>query len=125
MQDWLLGVVTDLCAAFDAEFDRLWRGARRGMLYPDWLAPGDATLAAVKRHIWHHALGFCGCEMRRRCLSLAHNADFETIAYLALRARLVARNLEMGRCLLVARGGFPDAAALVAAARSHDEKDFA
>lgn len=125
MQDWLLSVIADLCAAFDGEFARLWHSERRGMLYPERLAPGDAALADIRRHIWRDAIGFCGCEMHRRCLSLAHNADFETIADTGRRARLEARNLEMGRRLLVERDAVPDAAALVALAREHDGKDFA
>ncbi|EAR51947.1 hypothetical protein OG2516_13019 [Oceanicola granulosus HTCC2516] len=124
MQDWLLSVVTETCAAFEAEFARLWAEERAGILYPARLGHGDAALRGLMAHIWNDALGFCGCEMHRRCLSLAHNADFETISDTGLRARLEARNIEMGRQLLVARGQVPDASALAELAREHDGKDF-
>ena len=39
--------------------------------------------------------------MHRRCLSLAHNADFESIEDISLRATLEARNLLMGRELIL------------------------
>lgn len=125
MQDWLLSVVVDLCAAFDDAFARLWHGERRGILYPARVDPGDAALGDLRAHIWRDAMGFCGCEMHRRCLSLAHNAEFETIPDGALRARLEARNLALGRHLLVERDLVPDASALVEAARDHDGRDFA
>lgn len=123
MQDWLLSVIADCCAAFRAEFTALWQTERRGILFPDTLSPGKAALNGVLAHIWDDAMGFCGCEMHRRCLSLAHNADFETIADPALRAELEARNLMMGRHLLVERHSVPDVAALVALAREYDGKD--
>lgn len=125
MQEWLLSVITDCVTAFRAEFAALWRTERRGILYPDTLLPGDAALASVLAHVWTDAMGFCGCEMHRRCLSLAHNAEFERITDTARRARLEARNLMMGRHLLVERDSVPDAAALVALARDYNGRDFA
>jgi len=125
MQDWLLSVITDCVTAFRDEFALLWRTERRGILYPDTLLPGEAALGSVLSHVWMDAMGFCGCEMHRRCLSLAHNADFERIGDTALRARLEARNLMMGRQLLVERDSVPDAVALVALARDYNGRDFA
>ena len=48
--------------------------------------------------IWQNSLGFCGIEMHRRCLSLAHNADFERIDDLEKFSptRFVGRLLGMG-----------------------------
>ena len=53
------------------------------------------------KEIWADAVTVCGIEMHRRCLSLAHNADFEEINDLALKAKLEARNLVMGRELIL------------------------
>ncbi|PVA07465.1 S-methyl-5-thioribose kinase [Thalassorhabdomicrobium marinisediminis] len=124
MQDWLLSVVMETCATFENEFARLWTEERTGILFPARLGHGEAALRRLMAHIWNDAMGFCGCEMHRRCLSLAHNADFETISDTGLRARLEARNLEMGRQLLVARGQVPDASALVALAHEYNGKEL-
>lgn len=124
MQGWLLSVISDCVAAFGAEFATLWASERRGILHPQSLAPDDSVRDAVLAHIWQDAMGFCGCEMHRRCLSLAHNADFERIADTALRARLEARTLMMGRQLLIERASVPDVAALTALARDYDGKDI-
>lgn len=125
MQDWLLEVIAGTCAAFRAEFDALWSAERRGILHPESLAPDvpDARAReAMQAHVWADAMGVCGCEMHRRCLSLAHNAEFETIADTGLRARLEARNLAMGRVLLVEGCDGPDA--LVAMARRFNAEDI-
>jgi len=121
-QEWLLRVVEDTFAAFDAEFRQLWANERTGMLYPACLFEDqghsseparDAVLAAT----WQDALGFCGIEMHRRILGLAHNADFESIEDPRARAPLEARSLMMGRAVVLDRGGISDAAALAAMAR--------
>ena len=128
-QEWLLRVVTDTFAAFDAEFRRLWGSERNGMLYPACLFEDqgqsseparDAVLAAI----WRDALGFCGIEMHRRILGLAHNADFETIEDPRARAPLEARSLMMGRAAVLERAGIADAAALTAMARSFSKETF-
>ena len=48
-------------------------------------------------------MGFCGVEMHRRILGLAHNADFETIADTDRRAICEARALRLGRQLIRTR----------------------
>ncbi|MFV0474602.1 MAG: S-methyl-5-thioribose kinase [Pikeienuella sp.] len=128
-QDWILGVIEGTFAHFTAEFSRLWAEERRGMLYPralfeDQGQSSDHARDALLREIWEDAIGFCGIEMHRRVLSLAHNADFETIEDPAARARLEARNLMMGRELVLKRREIADPAALTALARRYDEGDF-
>ena len=128
-QEWLLRVVEDTFAAFDAEFRRLWASERTGMLYPACLFEDqghsseparDAVLAAI----WQDALGFCGIEMHRRILGLAHNADFESIEDPLVRAPLEARSLMMGRAVVLERAGIADAAALVGMARRYGAESF-
>jgi len=128
-QEWLLGVVTDTFAAFEAEFRRLWASERTGMLYPACLFEDqghaseparDAVLAAI----WRDAVGFCGIEMHRRILGLAHNADFESIEDPRVRAPLEARSLMMGRAAVLERADIGDAAALTAMARRFDREAF-
>jgi len=128
-QDWILAVIANTHDAFVAEFTYLWRRERTGMLYPaalfeDQGHSSEAALADVLQRIWADAVGFAGVEMHRRCLSLAHNADFEAITDPAIRAPLEARNLMMGRDLILARADFPDAAALCERARQFNEKDI-
>ena len=128
-QEWILTVIEETAAAFDAEFRRLWATERKGMLYPKALfedqnqdsAPAcDAVLA----ELWQDAWAVCGIEMHRRCLSLAHNADFETIEDEALRASLEARNLMMGAELVKAADDLAGAKAVCGMARSYNERDF-
>ena len=128
-QEWLLRVMTDTFAAFDAEFRRLWASERTGMLYPvclfeDQGHSSEPARDAVLSAIWQDALGFCGVEMHRRILGLAHNADFESIEDPRARAPLEARSLMMGRAVVLDRGGITDAAALAAMARRFDMKAF-
>jgi 5-methylthioribose kinase len=62
--------------------------------------------------------------MHRRCLSLAHNADFEDIADPAVRAPLEARNLLMGAELIHEADRLTDARAVCAIARDFNGKDL-
>ncbi|NBB92983.1 MAG: S-methyl-5-thioribose kinase [Gammaproteobacteria bacterium] len=127
-QAWLLETIEGTFAAFEAEFTRLWHSERTGMLYPASLFEdqGQSSEGALKdllREIWTDALTICGIEMHRRVLSLAHNADFEDIADEAARAPLEARNLMMGRALILGADGITDARALTTLAQDYNGKD--
>ncbi|MBY5934902.1 S-methyl-5-thioribose kinase [Tateyamaria omphalii] len=128
-QCWVLEVISELCSVFDKEFRSLWRSERTGILYPTVLFEDqgqDSTPAcdAVLAGLWRDAWMVCGIEMHRRCLSLAHNADFEDIADTTVRARLEARNLMMGAELLRRAGTLEDAGAVCAMAREFNGKDI-
>ena len=128
-QDWILQVIEDTVATFRAEFTRLWQTERSGILFPKCLFEdqghsSDAALQAMLRHIWQDALGICGIEMHRRILSLAHNADFEEIGDVTVRAPLEARNLMMGRELILRRADIADVAALTALTRKFEAEAF-
>ena len=128
-QEWILRVTEDTFDAFDAEFRRLWASERTGMLFParlfeDQGQSSEPALEAVLRATWEDALGFCGIEMHRRILSLAHNADFEAIVDPSARAPLEARSLMLGRGVIRERGGIGDAEALAAMARRYGEENF-
>jgi 5-methylthioribose kinase len=121
-QAWILGLIEEIFATFEAEFRLPWNSERTGMLYPSCLFEdrghsSERALDGMLRNIWCDALGFCGIEMHRRLLSLAHNADFETIEDPALRAPLEARNLMMGRELIVNRADIATPEELTAMAR--------
>ncbi len=121
-QAWILGVIEEVTTTLETEFSRLWHSERNGMLYPKSLfedqgQSSDEALREVLDRLWSDAVGFCGIEMHRRTLSLAHNADFESIEDPARRAPLEARNLMMGRDLLVNRNTYRSAADIVQAAQ--------
>lgn len=128
-QAWILQIIAEIHASFVAEFTSLWNSERTGMLYPASLFEDQGhssqdALADRLAMIWEDAVGICGIEMHRRVLSLAHNADFETIEDTAIRAPLEARNLEMGRQLVLTRSELDDVQALIALARSTNTKDI-
>ncbi len=128
-QDWILSVISQCWASFDTEFRHLWTTERTGILYPRTLfedqgQSADAACDAVLAMIWADAIRFCGIEMLRRCLSLAHNADFETIADAGTRARLEARNINMGITLIRDAQAVTDPQALTALARKCNTKDL-
>ncbi len=108
MRDYLLRTAAETWSVFRTEFSRLWRTERTGMLYHRSLFEdrGDAlgaeqALDQLLHGIWQDLLGFAGVEVHRRILGLAHNADFETIEDLDLRASCEAAALKFGRHLAV------------------------
>lgn len=112
----------EVWAVFTSEFRHLWRTERTGILYERSLfedagdaAASEAALASVLRGIWVDALGFCGVEMHRRILGLAHVEDMEAIPDPARRWPCEARALEAGRIIAVTRHSLAvgDIAALV------------
>ncbi|GAB4524026.1 MAG: S-methyl-5-thioribose kinase [Roseibium sp.] len=128
-QDWILSVIDEVFAAFEEEFRTLWSTERTGMLFPASLFEDqghssagacDAVLAEIRSD----AMGFCGIEMHRRTLSLAHNADFEEIGDEALRRRLEARNLAMGADLILRAETFGATRELLELARQFNVKDI-
>jgi 5-methylthioribose kinase len=129
-QDWLLSVVDGIWETFAAEFAQLWRTERRGILYQASLyedqghaLASEQALSDVIGRIWVDAVGFCGVEMHRRILGLAHNADFEKIADEGRRAACEARALAMGRQLMVGAASMPGITALTAMARRMNTED--
>ncbi|SDE52520.1 5-methylthioribose kinase [Paracoccus isoporae] len=129
-QDWLLAATDDIWSAFAEAFSRLWHEERRGILYQATLyedqghhQAADVALARRLDAIWRDALGFCGVEMHRRILGLAHNADFETISDEARRATCEARALALGTAAIHGRDSISDMGALLELARRTGTED--
>jgi 5-methylthioribose kinase len=108
---WLLGQVREVWQVFAAEFRHLWRTERTGILHARSLfedggdpAGAEAALARVLDGIRRDAMGFCGVEMHRRILGLAHVEDMEAIADPARRVRAEARALAAGRIIATETG---------------------
>ena len=109
-QEWILSVVDEIWAEFTAEFSRLWREERTGILYEKSLyedqghgLASEQALAHRLQLIWEDTLGFAGVEIIRRTLSLAHIAENDRIEDEELRADCEARGLRLGRQLVVNR----------------------
>ncbi|KAE9631785.1 S-methyl-5-thioribose kinase [Parasedimentitalea maritima] len=128
-QEWILAIISESLVTFEDEFTTLWNNERTGMLYPPTLFEdqghsSQAALQSLLNRIRTEAMGYCGIEMHRRTLSLAHNADFEEIKDNTVRASLEARNLMMGRELILTSDQILDAGTLVALARQYNKGDF-
>ena len=128
-QDWILEIIDKTVQVFYQEFKYLWKNERSGILYPKVLFEDqghDSTEALnhVLRETWKDAVTICGIEMHRRCLSLAHNADFEDIADLNLRAKLEARNLLAGRELVLNASSLVDIKSVLKIAKTYNKKDL-
>lgn len=107
-QEWILSVVEGIWTQFSAEFSRLWREERTGILYQSTLyedqghdLASEQALAHRLEAIWHDLLGFAGAEMIRRILGLAHIAELETIEDKTLRAKCETNGLHCGQHLVV------------------------
>jgi len=128
-QQWILEVIAKTLQTFRDEFARLWQDERTGMLYPAALFEdqghnsGEACQQLLA-DIHADAMAFCGIEMHRRCLSLAHNADFENIEDPAARAPLEARNLQMGMQLILESESISDEQALIAMAKDYNQRNI-
>ncbi|MEO9526083.1 S-methyl-5-thioribose kinase [Roseibium sp.] len=127
-QDWILTVIEEVLTAFEAEFRTLWSAERTGMLYPaalfeDQEQSSVEACSELLAEIRSDALGFCGIEMHRRTLSLAHNADFEDIGDETLKRRLETRNLLMGAELLLRAEEIGTNGMLLDLARQFNAKD--
>ncbi len=130
-QEWILSVIDTIWTRFEAEFTRLWRTERNGILYQASLYEDQGHAQASEQAridrlqaIWQDTLGFCGIEMHRRILSLAHNADFESIEDEAVRAPLEARALMIGRMLAVSRTKIGSIAQVLDLARATNTEDY-
>ena len=128
-QQWILGVIGESLQTFRTEFRRLWNTERTGMLFPASLFEDqghdssnacDQLLADINTD----AMAFCGIEMHRRCLSLAHNADFEDIVDPTIRAPLEARNMEMGAQLILEADTVSDESLLISMAESYNQRNI-
>jgi len=131
MRVYLLGVIVETWDTFCAEFSRLWRTERTGILYQRTLFEdqGDQigaqqALQVVLHSLWTDMLGFAGIEMHRRILGLAHNADFETIGDIDLRARCETKALKLGRHLAVNRHRIQDMTEVNAFAARLEQEDI-
>jgi len=128
-QNWILKVIEETFETFQQEFEKLWNSERTGILFPssmfeDQGDSSDFALNEMLEHIWQDAVAVCGIEMHRRVLSLAHNADFEEISDTKKRSQLEARNLMMGRELILNNNSIKNASALTSLAKKFNSENY-
>ena len=128
-QNWILKVIEETFDTFQKEFKKLWNSERTGILFPrsmfeDQGDSSDFALNEMLEHIWQDAVAVCGIEMHRRVLSLAHNADFEEISDTKKRSQLEARNLMMGRELILNNNSIKNASALTSLAKKFNSENY-
>ena len=126
-QDWILATLRDTWTTFEAEFTRLWRSERGGILYPRALyedqgqeAASEAALSEVMAEIFADLAGFAGIEMHRRILGLAHVAELESIRDPDIRAPIEERCLRLGRDLVLRRKVLSGIDEVIAMARARE-----
>ena len=128
-QNWILKVIEETFETFWQEFKKLWNSERTGILFPKSMFEdqGDSSEFALNEmleHIWQDAVAVCGIEMHRRVLSLAHNADFEEISDTKKRSQLEARNLMMGRELILNNKSIKNASELTSLAKKFNSENY-
>ena len=128
-QNWILKVIEETFETFRQEFKKLWNSERTGILFPssmfeDQGDSSDFALNEMLEHIWQDAVAVCGIEMHRRVLSLAHNADFEEINNTKKRSQLEARNLMMGRELILNNKSIKNASELTSLAKKFNSENY-
>ena len=128
-QNWILKVIEETFETFRQEFKKLWNSERTGILFPssmfeDQGDSSDFALNEMLEHIWQDAVAVCGIEMHRRVLSLAHNADFEEINDTKKRSKLEARNLMMGRELILNNKSIKNASELTSLAKKINSENY-
>ncbi len=108
--EWIQTVIEDIWRHFTRQFTHLWQTQRTGILFPSTLfedqghaAALDTALRDELHRIWTDSLGFCGCEIIRRTLGLAHIAEYDDIENPDKRAECEAAGLQIARRLLVDR----------------------
>lgn len=129
---WILTVVTDTWTVFEEEFRTLWRNERSGILHQSSLYEDQGDVLASEQALTDmlhgirvDTLGYCGVEMHRRILGLAHIEEFESIEDPNIRAEAERRALSLGRQLAVNRAHLPGLSAIIAMAKRIEAEGLA
>jgi 5-methylthioribose kinase len=104
--------VRELWLSFSARFLQLARDKSQD---PTLAEPGYAEL--FLQEVWHDAVGYCGAELIRRTVGLAHVADLDTIKDDAMRADCQRHALSLGQKLILTAQQIGDVESLIARIR--------
>lgn len=125
---WILSVIADIWSTFDLQFRHLWHTQRNGILFPKTLFEDQGDDSATEQalqmtlsQIWLDTVGFCGVEIIRRTLGLAHIAEYDDIEDVSLRAQCEAVGLHIARSLLVERCNLSDVDAVFSLMQNKDK----
>lgn len=105
------------------EIRRLWQSFAEGFQALAAEKTRDIALAEPDyarqflRQVWTDALGYCGTELIRRTIGLAHVADLDQVADADMRHECQRNALNLGRMLILAAAHIEDDAALIARVR--------
>ena len=127
----LLDLTQETWSVFVAEFTHLWRTERTGLLYARSLYEDQGDVMGSEQALnrllsrsWADTMGFCGVEMHRRILGLAHVEDLESIAEPTRRVIAERRALALGRHLAVNRDTIPGIVAVCDLAECIEKEDL-
>ena len=127
-QAFLLTTAAETWDAFAAEFSRLWRTERTGILYARTLyedqghdEASETALRELLAEIFADLVGFAGIEMHRRILGLAHVAELDRIEDPDIRAPIEERCLRLGRDLVLNRRRIATMDEVIGMARAREE----
>ncbi|PKB89822.1 S-methyl-5-thioribose kinase, partial [Ewingella americana] len=104
--------VRDLWLSFSERFLQLARDKSQD---PTLAEPGYAEV--FLQDVWHDAVGYCGAELIRRTIGLAHVADLDTIKDAAMRADCQLHALSLGQKLILTAQQIGDVESLIARIR--------
>lgn len=105
---WLLNQVRDTWKYFAEEFSALFLARKSGDSYALALDINKPALEKVLAEIWQDTVGFCGVEIIRRIVGLAHVEDLESIAVAAKRGEKENAAITFARKLILGRDSIQD-----------------
>lgn len=100
-------MICGLWNGFSRRFQDLWSAEAgiEGLTAASVFGDDNSARAAVRsnfmKELFYDALRFAGCSMIRRLIGIAHNADFERIKDVDVKAKCELRALQFGRMILV------------------------
>lgn len=122
--EWILEQVETYWTSFESTFRDLWNDPSQhtGYMYErSALESDDHQLVAQQAwfaDMLKESLAFCGCEMIRRVVGIAHVEDLESISDVDLKAKCERHALEVAKVLIKEPSRFETIADATALARS-------
>ena len=112
-KQWLLQQINDTWNVFAEEFGKLWKARKTGDSYALALKINRPALKIILKNIWQDTVGFCGIEIIRRIVGLAHVEDLESIADKTKRGEKENAAIAAARIMITKRTKIEDVEALL------------
>lgn len=110
---WLLSQIDETWNIFKAEFSKLFLARQSGDSYALPLNILKPALEKILKDIWQDTVGFCGIEIIRRIVGLAHVEDMESIADKTERGKKENAAIAYARKLILGRSTITGFAAVL------------